>query len=177
MNAKEYMEIWENARKDIDTNPSIDLESILSSADEMPDYLGGKTIGDIAREIFEALRDAEPVENEWTERLCEKLLNYRYIDKLCDFRRGRPIKWVKKEDGKIMAGIFMRIFITQQNVVYIDCKTVFNSFINLDFEKYLFFHKLSDDEQMILLANEYLKEGNSSDFENEDEDEDGKISK
>lgn len=165
MNANEYREIWENARNSQDTKSTIDLENILSSTDEMPDYLGGKTIASIARENFEILREHEPELNEWTEKFCEKLVNYRYVDRLCDFRNGRGTKWISKELGKASAGIYLGTRISQNNILFITCKTMFDKCFNLAFDKYLFFQKLSEDEQMILLANEYLKEETDGDDE------------
>jgi len=135
----------------------IDIEEIMRHI-ETNDYLRGKTADSICEDIANALHR---VPQERKERFCKKLLGYRLIENMCDIRAGRFTRWISldgSDDTPILQSGGMAINIKIEDDVQIVCKTFGRrGFVTCRFNNSIVFQKLSEEESLILLANEYLQ--------------------
>lgn len=91
-----------------------------------------------------------------------KLKGYRYISELNDFREGQFLRWIKltaSTDYQLARGGFsVKVDIINEDV-HVTCKLPIKrgfKHIVLKGSENIFFQKLSDSEQIILSAIEYL---------------------
>jgi hypothetical protein len=156
-------EIIKKARKENDLFSNVDIEKLLDAVDnEKNDYLENKTIQDIIDEIVNTLK-LLPIDKYKIEDLCNKLSEYRYIDKICDLHKGKHVRWIRTNPiGKPLdynltnGGVVTDITFTREHTL-ITCRNYQNKFIKYKFDDCITFQKLSSDEQMILMAYEYAQ--------------------
>ena len=90
----------------------------------------------------------------------KSLKMYRYIDELPELRFGSYIRWISLKNPENIklsnGGLVCDIKI--DNGVKIVCKNSINHFFQFDMEECLVFQKLSQQEQVILSALDYLNE-------------------
>tara|TARA_A100001015_G_scaffold314925_1_gene425548 strand:- start:491 stop:919 length:429 start_codon:yes stop_codon:yes gene_type:complete len=91
----------------------------------------------------------------------DKLKNYRYVDDLSDILYGRYIRWVnlKNPDNLKLTkgGIIIEIKILE-NGIHVVCKNARNQRFQLKIDECLIFQKLTQQEQILLSALDYLQE-------------------
>lgn len=91
----------------------------------------------------------------------DKLKNYRYVDDLSDILYGRYIRWVnlKNPDNLKLTkgGIIIEIKILE-NGIHVVCKNARNQRFQLKIDECLIFQKLTQQEQILLSALDYLHE-------------------
>jgi hypothetical protein len=82
-----------------------------------------------------------------------RLMGYRLIDRICDLRNGRLIRWVKKSNGTLTnGGLLMNVKIEDNGIILL-CKNNAHRFFNLRFDDSIVFQKLTMEEQIVLMAN------------------------
>ena len=91
--------------------------------------------------------------------LHKKLKYYRYIDELNDFKDGRYLRWIniRKTDNLYLTngGIFLDLKILDSGA-HIICKNRFNKIFQLNLDECIIFQKITDQEQIILNAIQFL---------------------
>ncbi len=91
----------------------------------------------------------------------DKLKNYRYVDDLSDILYGRYIRWVnlKNPDNLKLTkgGIIIEIKILE-NGIHVVCKNARNQRFQIKIDECLIFQKLTQQEQILLSALDYLQE-------------------
>ena len=89
----------------------------------------------------------------------EKLKNYRYVDDLTDIQYGRYIRWINlKDPNKISltrGGIIIDIKILS-NGIHLVCKNTYNHKFQIKIDECYIFQKLTEQEQILLMALDYL---------------------
>lgn len=89
----------------------------------------------------------------------KKLKYYRYVDEINQIKHGNYIRWFNIKDPeniKLTTGAFFMEFKMMDEGCHLLCKTVFNKIIQIRLDECIIFQKLSDQEQVILSAVEYL---------------------
>ena len=88
------------------------------------------------------------------------LKNYRYIDELPGIRYGAYIRWISLKDPTNIkltnGGIICDIKV--EDCIHIVCKNNMNRFFEIKMGECFIFQKLSDQEQIVLSAMDYLQE-------------------
>lgn len=88
------------------------------------------------------------------------LKNYRYIDELPGIRYGAYIRWISLRDPANIkltnGGIICDIKV--EDCIHIVCKNNMNRFFEIKMGECLIFQKLSEQEQILLSAMDYLHE-------------------
>ena len=93
------------------------------------------------------------LEEDKKKDYCMRLIGYHIVDRICDLRNGRLIRWIKKENGLLTnGGLLMNVKIENKGVILL-CKNNSNRFFNVCFDNCLVFQKLSMEEQIVLMAN------------------------
>jgi hypothetical protein len=162
MISKLIHEETENAPKS-----SINISELLNSdVLDKYDWIKSKTLDDLMKETETVLNRIDwitplGIENDQRRKvsdLCKKLVEYRCIDKICDIHRGKHVRWIRLSDPKkqLMNGsivVDIRFF---DSGSYILCKNIYGKMNQLNFDECVIFQKCSKDEQLILMANEYV---------------------
>lgn len=157
MNESEINEIFQNALKDPELFSTIDIENLLDSIEnEKNDYLDGKTMTDINKEIYEKIATVNvSVTNK--KELCNKLIGYRYVDELHELHKGKHVRWIRLlVEPKLTNGGIVTDIKFLDNGTHVLCKNVLGRFIQYKFDDCMTFQKLSVDEQLILMAYEHI---------------------
>ena len=142
----------EEIYKQVITDPTllstIDVDALLEKIED-DHYLEGRTLENISEEIYDALLRVE----EKSKDYCMRLIGYRLIDRICDLRNGRLIRWVKKSNGILTnGGLLMNVKIEDKGIILL-CKNNAHRFFNLRFDDSIVFQKLTMEEQLVLMAN------------------------
>ena len=148
-------EVFESAKKDPNLFSTIDIENILASIEnDKNDYLENKTLADIVKENFENVRSLG-IDKTTMEKICNKLIGYRYVDEIHELFKGRHIRWIR--DGALTnGGIVVDIKFTDDGIQIL-CKNNMNRFIQYRFDECLTFQKLSSEEELLLMAYEHIQ--------------------
>jgi hypothetical protein len=135
-----------------------DLSSLLneiaetSVANSSSSYLEGKTLTNISQEIYDSLQGFS---DEFREKYYEQLAGeFRYVEKVCDLRLGVYTKCLTilgKKVGK--GGILVKVDVYEDKISLL-CK-MGAYFQRHSFNDSVVFQKMSLDEKMVLISNEY----------------------
>jgi hypothetical protein len=159
-------DIYENAVNDPTLFSTIDIDSLLKKIEkEDNNYLENKKLSDISKDIFDAISELNlngDEHNDLAMDFCNRLSGYRYVERICDLRNGKLMRWIKRplnNDYKKVTltngGILMNIKIENSGVQLL-CRNNANRFFNIKFDDCLVFQKLSMEEQLILMSYEYI---------------------
>jgi len=154
-------EIYESALTDPTLFSTIDVESLLAKIEcEDNHYLENKTLTDISKDIFDAVSELN-VSTDLASNFCDRLSGYRYIERVCDLRNGKMMRWIKRpmnlplnEKSLTNGGILMNIKIENSGVQLL-CRNNAQRFFNIKFDDCLVFQKLTMEEQLIVMSYEY----------------------
>jgi hypothetical protein len=150
-------EIVEKVKTDHTLFSTIDVNRLLEKI-EKEHYLENKSLKDISTEIFEEMCGLS-LSPEITQNYCMRLSEYRLVDKICDLRNGRLIRWIKKTDNRLTnGGLLMNVKMDAKGTVLL-CKNGNHRFFNVRFDDCILFQKLTMEEQFILLANDSSTNG------------------
>ena len=165
MDEKEIKELFKHAKADPTLLSKIDVNELVAAMnDTKNDYLEDKSLEDISREVYTVLNDLGKLSEKKIEQFCQNLLEYRYVDEVYKLHNGKPIKWfkinpVEKEENKqwmrsggICTGVNFR-----DNGTYVSCLALYGrTFFQIKFDDHLIFQKLTEGEQLILMAKNIL---------------------
>jgi hypothetical protein len=123
-----------------------------SSSLSSSSYLEGKTLKDISQEIYDSL---EVFGEECREKYYLQLTGeFRYVERVCDLRLGvytKCLTTVGKKAGK--GGILVKVDVYEDKISLL-CK-MGAYFQRHSFNDSIIFQKMSLDEKMVLVSNEY----------------------
>uniref|UniRef100_A0A6C0B281 Uncharacterized protein n=1 Tax=viral metagenome TaxID=1070528 RepID=A0A6C0B281_9ZZZZ len=150
-------EIFETAQKDPTLFSTLDIEAILESVEnEKNDYLENKTMDEITKDVFENISELS-LTKEKTKDLCDKLIGYRFIDEINELFKGRHVRWIRKDSDKLTTGGIVVDIKFLKDGIQVLTKNNMNRFIQYRFDECLSFQKLSNEEQLLLMAYEELQ--------------------
>ena len=154
-------EIYESALNDPTLFSTIDVDALLAKIEgEDNHYLENKTLTDISTDIFDAVSELN-VPSDLASNFCERLAGYRYVERVCDLRNGKMMRWIKRPCGFPLnqksltnGGILMNIKIENSGVQLL-CRNNAQRFFNIKFDDCLVLQKLTMEEQLIVMSYEY----------------------
>lgn len=89
-----------------------------------------------------------------------KLKNYRYVDELSEFQYGRYIRWINLTNPEKIhlsnGGVILDIMILK-NGIQLLCKNFRNQKFQIKADENLIFQKITDQENIILSALDFLE--------------------
>lgn len=152
-----------DARADKSLQHTVNIQQLLESVDDKNDHLEDKTLDDISAEIYDALSEIKWIPPANLKKMCEHLLEYRLVDEIYKMHLGKVIKVLRvnpipdseEKIRVIPAGIVMNISFSEHGT-QIMAKQIDGKFYKYNFNNFIFFQKLSSDEQMILMLNEEM---------------------
>ena len=140
-------DLIENALKDPTLSASIDIDKLLETSQDSGFI--GRSLETVTKEIVAVLN--EELDND--EKVVEfsgKLLGYQYIDRVCDIRLGRFIRWIKRGTTILHRGGILSSIDVKDSGIILLCRNVKNGFFRLKYEDCILFQQLSLEEKMIL---------------------------
>jgi hypothetical protein len=160
-------EIYENALKDPTLLSSINVDELLDALEnDNNSYLENKTLKIINKEVFDAISELG-CDAERHADLYAKLMGFRLVNEICELHNGKYVKAVRRMryDGKSPK---ITVFGTVANVKFNDNGMLVRVFrhvsstkcmhMNYNFDNYITFQKLSEEEQLILMAYDSINE-------------------
>ena len=137
----------------------MNVDNLLASIeDERHEDIINITRAQIAKEKNDILQNMQFKGTE-VKAYIKKLKQYRYVDEINQIKHGNYIRWFNIKDLeniKLATGAFFMEFKMMDEGCHLLCKTVFNKIIQIRLDECIIFQKLSDQEQVILSAVEYL---------------------
>ena len=160
-------ELFENAMKDPSLFSTMDVDKLLGSIEnDKNDYLQNKSMKIITKEIYETIQNLGLSQQKKLE-YCQKLIGYRLVDDIHELHVGKHVRWIRNNgqsqgqvitNGQILTngGIVTTIkFI--DNGTQVLCKSNGSRFIQFKFDECNIFQKMSLEEQLIMMAYDYLE--------------------
>ena len=89
----------------------------------------------------------------------KKLKDYRYVDDLSNLQYGRFIRWInlKKTDNIFLTnGAHIMDIKIEKHGIQVLCRNNTNRFITLNIDQHMIFQKITDQEQVLICAMDYL---------------------
>jgi hypothetical protein len=153
-------EIFEQAIADPTLISTIDIDKLLDSVEEnQNEYLENKSMEEIRQEINQNIYELN-VENERKLSYSDKLIGYRLVDEIHELHKGKHVRWIRKTNETLTnGGIVVDIKFTD-NGTQILCMGPKNRFIQYKFDECITFQKMSETEQLIIMAYDYAKNKN-----------------
>lgn len=170
---EEIENIYKAAINDPEIFSQIDMDKLMDSIEnEKNQYLENKKTTHITKEIIHSM-DEYDILPELRQQICAKLVGYRFVDEIYQLHKGKHVRWIKKSDilntnnntntnnsyripQLHKGGIVVEIKF-QDNGIYIICRLSNTAYIiKYKYDDCLTYQKLSTDEQLILLANNYI---------------------
>ena len=151
-------EIFKNALQDRSLLSAIDIDQLLSMTDNpKTDYLENRTMPELENDVSDALTQLLNDDQKILEYKI-KLGGYRFVDELHEIHKGKHVRWIRRENGKLTNGGIVVDIRFLDNGTHILCMNSMRKFIQYKFDDCLTFQKLTMEEQLILMAYEYANE-------------------
>ena len=151
-------EIFKNALQDPSLLSAIDIDQLLSMTDNpKTDYLENRTMPELANDVSDVLTQLLNDDQKILEYKI-KLGGYRFVDELHEIHKGKHVRWIRRENGKLTNGGIVVDIRFLDNGTHILCMNSMRKFIQYKFDDCLTFQKLTMEEQLILMAYEYANE-------------------
>jgi hypothetical protein len=149
--------IFEDAMKDPTLLSTIDINKLLESLEnDKNDYLENKTIKKMTKEIYDTINKLD-IDKEKKINYCQKLNEYRLVNDICDLHKGKHIKWIKLLNNQLIGGGIVVNIKFMDNGTHVLVKNQMNRFIQIKMDDCIIFQKMILQEQLILMAYEYLE--------------------
>ena len=145
-------DIFEQALKDPTLTSNLDIEKLIESLDdERNEYLENKTMKDINADIFNKIKNLH-IDLIKKKEICEKLIGYHPIEEVYELHKGKHIRWIR--NNKLTnGGIIVNIKFTD-NGTQVLCMNSAKKFIQIKIDECIIFQKMSETEQLIIMAYE-----------------------
>jgi hypothetical protein len=152
-------ELFENAMKDPSLFSTIDIEKLLESVEnDKNDYLEHKSMQIITNEIYEKISQLGISPTARFE-YCQKLVGYRLVDDVHELHKGKHLRWIRESSKNLTnGGIVVNIKFLDTGT-HVLCMGNGNRFIQIKFDECIIFQKMTLEEQLIMLAYDYLNKG------------------
>lgn len=150
-NISNIKKIIKEAKDDPLLQSKLNIDEIIKAVNNVDmDYLGDRTLKEIAEEIYNSLL-CIGLSNDIISTYCNKLIEYRLVEEIYQLHKGKHIRWVRISNGEptlTNGGIVVDIKFLD-NGTHIICKNK-NRFIQYKFDDCITFQKLSQEEQLLL---------------------------
>ena len=152
-------ELFENAMKDPTLFSTMDVEKLLESIEnDKNDYLEKKSMKIITQEIYETIQRL-PLPQKTRFEYCQKLVGYRLVDDVHELHAGKHVRWIRESSQTqvLTNGGIVTTIKFLDNGTQVLCKSTGQRFIQFKFDECIIFQKMSLEEQLIMMAYDYLE--------------------
>ncbi len=163
-------EIYQQVESDPSLLSTINIDELLENIEsETTEYLEGQTLKTITNTIRQVLLNSGIIEN--LSSIYDKLIGYRHVERICEIRLGVYVRWISintEKDPTKKNNIYLKpggtvisIKICEEGVQVV-CKTAFGRHVSFRFDECILFQKLTVEEQLILMAYDYIQNSDSA---------------
>jgi len=154
------LEIINTTRKEHTTN-SLDIQKLLQTP-HVPHFLKNKTTADLFIDVREALQEISHLDNEIINTYTQKLKGFVPIDDINTLIPMRYLRWIyryNEDDTRLKSGIFLKM-IMRNNGINLQLRTIHKqlSFYEIKLDECLVFMKMSDQENLMVMAQDLHRE-------------------
>tara|TARA_B100000530_G_scaffold335971_1_gene289387 strand:- start:1986 stop:2414 length:429 start_codon:yes stop_codon:yes gene_type:complete len=139
-------------------NEGLDVELLMKSLEKEENdclmELDTAKIHKIKNDMLQKLR----LPREKLKKMNKQLKQYRFIDEIPDIKYGAYVRWINltiQEHKLTTGGIICDIKIVKDNVLIV-CRNTSGRFFQFKLNECLAFQKITDQEQVLLSALDYL---------------------
>lgn len=157
INAENINKIMKDALNDPSLLNTLDINKLLNTLEnEKHDYLNNKTLETFINENNHLIQklDISPTNKI---NYCNKLIGYRLVDQINELHKGKHIRWYRENTKQLTNGGILMDIKFLDNGIHILCMNTMRKFIQYKFDDCITFQKLTEEEQLILLAYEYME--------------------
>jgi len=136
-------------------------------------YLEDKTLPQLAEDTRASVYGLECIPLGVKKDYVERLQGWRYLDDLRDFQKGKYIRWISKKTGKLSySAIGLNLKFTNRGT-NVQCRFTRGGprVLEITFDGQLMYQKISPEEYMVLMANQYTQVNGDQDNNEEEEEE------
>jgi hypothetical protein len=150
-------ELFVNAMKDPTLFSTMDVEKLLESIEnDKNDYLQNKSMKIITQEIYKTIQKLQLPEKTRFE-YCQKLIGYRLVDDVHELHVGKHVRWIREQTQVLTNGGIVTTIKFLDNGTQVLCKSTGQRFIQFKFDECIIFQKMSLEEQLIMMAYDYIE--------------------
>ena len=150
-------EIFKNALQDPSLLSAIDIDQLLNMMDNpKTDYLENRTMPELANDVSDALTQLLNDDLKILEYKI-KLGGYRLVDELHELHKGKHVRWIRRENGKLTNGGIICDMKEINDDIHLRCKNNMNMIFQIKLSEVIVFQKLTNQEKIILKAMKYLE--------------------
>lgn len=150
-------ELFENAMKDPTLFSSLDINKLLESVEnDKNDYLENKSMKTITTEIYEKINELL-IPQKCKFDYCQKLVGYRLVDDVHELHKGKHIRWIRESKINLTNGGIVMDVKFLDNGTQVLCMSTGKRFIQFKYDECTIFQKMSMEEQLIIMAYDYLQ--------------------
>jgi len=150
-------QLFEKAMKDPELFSTLDIHHLLQSIEnDKNDYLEKKTMEQITHEIYESVAQLTIPDNTKVE-YCKKLAGYRLVDNIHELHIGKHVRWIRESSQSLTNGCIITNIKFLDNGTQVLGKNNQNRFIQFKFDECIIFQKMTLEEQLILMAYDYIE--------------------
>jgi hypothetical protein len=147
-------DIINQVKDEPDILSTLDVEELLENAENLDKRdLEGKTMHYFMNETFSILKDIDLDEND-IQYMYDKLKDYHYVERICDLRVGRYIRWINMSNKTKLTkgGAIVRIDILDNETSVLCRNYKYITRFNLD--NCWIFQKFTVEEQLFMMLQE-----------------------
>ena len=137
----------------------MDIDKLLKALDnDNNENIIDTTSESLRKELQDALKELELTKKD-TNELAHKLRNYKYVDNISNLHSGAYIRWISLKNPDelyLTSGALLCDIKFDNEGVCLICKGFRNRHFQVRFDDCMIFQKLSDQEQVLLSALDYL---------------------
>jgi hypothetical protein len=139
---------------------SLNVEDLLKALDnENNTGIAGLTTSKIKKEKNDILQKLQ-LSGQELKDLHARLKDYRYINELNDIQLGRYIRWIplntETAEIKLTTGAFIISTFLNKDGACLVCRNTYRQPVIVKFDNVLIFQKLSEQEQILIAAIDFL---------------------
>jgi hypothetical protein len=150
-------ELFEKALIDPSLFSTLDINKLLESIEnDKNDYLENKSMKIITNEIYEKLNEMN-ISHKTLFEYCQKLVGYRLVDDVHELHKGKHIRWIRDKSQTLTNGGIVMDIKFLDNGTHVLCMSNGNRFIQFKFDDCTIFQKMTLEEQLIMMAYDYLE--------------------
>ena len=154
MEKTNFEDLFNKIKNDESLASELDIDELLSLVED-GNYFENKTLNDIINTNIEVIKSLD-IPKEEINNYLSKLAWYRYIDDLYQLNRGRFIRWFDK-NNQLKNGAIVSELLFNNNGTSVLCKNANHRYFQINFDNNTIFQKLSNDEELLLMAYEFSK--------------------
>jgi hypothetical protein len=176
-NTDNLQNIYNSLKEDPTLCSKIDINEILQLANkETYENISNTTLETISMDIFKAISKLN-ISMDAIKNMCLKLTEYRFVDELHELRRGKYVRWIRKNAPEIITngGIIVDIRFLDTGT-YIIIKYGKSRVLQYKFDDCITFQKMTYDEHLILTIIDIINKRDNAEYvnnnTNDDDDDD-----